>query len=328
MNGQPVIEPVTEKLAYTANGVLAKYEGTEINNLGIPGMRLDHSGVGLVSAGNMYFTRLLPTSEVGTKSYQQFVANRNHTFFSFWLGNNDVLGYATNGAVNDNPTGTTVLTSTAIFKAVYTQFITQLTADGQKGVVATIPDVTSIPYFTTVTRTALLAAASQAAGTPISNLFIATKTAASRPATDNDLFVLPFSSSGLLGNTTSSPAPYGLHPNRPIEDKYVLDADEVAQVKERINEFNTIIKEIASNKNLAVADANAFLTRLKSGINYNGVGVSSAFITGNAFSLDGIHLTPMGNAIMANLLIDAINAKYKTKLGKIDATGYRGVKMP
>lgn len=328
VNGQPVIEPVTEKLAYTANGVLAKYEGTEINNLGIPGMRLDHSGVGLVSAGNMYFTRLLPTSEVGTKSYQQFVANRNHTFFSFWLGNNDVLGYATNGAVNDNPTGTTVLTSTAIFKAVYTQFITQLTADGQKGVVATIPDVTSIPYFTTVTRTALLAAASQAAGTPISNLFIATKTAPSRPATDNDLFVLPFSSSGLLGNTTSSPAPYGLHPNRPIEDKYVLDADEVAQVKERINEFNTIIKEIASNKNLAVADANAFLTRLKSGINYNGVGVSSAFITGNAFSLDGIHLTPMGNAIMANLLIDAINAKYKTKLGKIDATGYRGVKMP
>lgn len=327
VNGQPQLEWVSDKSALN-NGVLTKYEGTEINNLGVPGMRLDHSGVGLVSAGNMYFKRLIPDDEAGTKSYQQFVANRNHTFFSFWLGNNDVLGYATNGAVNDNPAGTTVLTSLATFRAVYTQFITQLTANGQKGVVATIPDVTSIPYFTTVTRKALLDAASAASGQTVTNLFITTKTNPSRPATDNDLFVLPFSSSGLLGNTNGSPAPYGLHPNRPIEDKYVLDAEETASIKTHINELNKVIKEIATSKNLAVADANAFLTRLKNGINYNGVGISSAFISGNAFSLDGIHLTPMGNAVMANLVIEAINAKYGTKLEKVDVTEYRGVKMP
>lgn len=328
-NGRPVTESVTDKLAYTGAGVLAKATETEISNLGVPGMRLDHSGVGLVSAANMYFKRLIPDAEVGTKSYQQFAANRNHTFFSFWLGNNDVLGYATNGAVNDNPSGTTALTSIPVFKAVYTQFITQLTSNGQKGVVATIPDVTAIPYFTTVTRKALLDAASALAGQPIANIYIATKTTP-RPATDNDLFVLPFSSLAptLLGKPNGLGAPYGFHPANPIEDKYVLDSDEAASIKTHVNELNKAIKEIANSKNLAVADANAMLTRLKTGILYNGISVSSAFITGNAFSLDGIHLTPMGNAIMANLVIDAINAKYGTKLEKVDAAQYRGVKMP
>ena len=328
-NGKPVTESVTDKLAYTSANVLAKFNNAEINNLGVPGMRLDHSGVGLVSAANMYFARLLPDNEVGLKNYQDFVDNRNHTFFSFWLGNNDVLGYATNGAVNDNPAGTTVLTSEATFRAVYTQFITKLTSKGQKGVVATIPDVTSIPYFTTVTRKALLDAASAAAGVPIPALYIATKTKP-RVATDNDLFVLPFSSlaGSLFGKTNALGAPYGFHEANPIEDKYVLDTDEVANIKAHVVKLNNIIKEIANSKNLAIADVNSLLSKLKTGLVYNGIGVSSAFITGNAFSLDGIHLTPMGNAIMGNLIIDAINAKYGTKLEKIDASNYRGVKMP
>lgn len=326
-NGRPVTENVTEKLAYTAPNVLAKYSGSEIHNLGVPGMRLDHSGQGIVSAANMYFARLLPDTDLGRVSYQDFVDNRNHTFFSFWLGNNDVLGYATNGAVDDNPAGTTALTSVAVFKAVYTQFINKLTANGQKGVIATIPDVTNIPYLTTVTRQALLDAASQAAGTTIENLYIATKTGP-RAATDQDLFVLPFSSAGLLGKPNTQQIPYGFHPLNPIEDKYVLDEAEVQNLRTHINELNKFITEIGQQKNLAVADVNALLSRLKTGIIYNGVAVSSAFVTGNAFSLDGIHLTPMGNAIMANLIIDAINAKYGTKLEKIDATNYRGVKMP
>jgi hypothetical protein len=166
-------------------------------------------------------------------------------------------------------------------------------------------------------------------GQAIADIYIATKTSP-RPATDNDLFVLPFSAlaPSLLGKPNALGAPYGFHPANPIEDKYVLDAQEATSVKNHIEELNITIKEIANSKDLAVADANAFLTRLKSGILYNGFGVSSAYITGNAFSLDGIHLTPIGNAIMANLVIEAINAKYGTKLEKVDASDYRGVKMP
>lgn len=328
VNGQPVLENVTDKLAYTAAGVLAKYTDGEINNYGVPGMRLDHSGVALVSAGNMYFKRLLADSDVGKKSYQDFVTNHSHTFFSFWLGNNDALGYATNGAVNDNPSGTTVLTDVATFKFVYEQFIAKLTANNQKGVIATIPDVTSVPYFTTVTRQALLAAASAAAGQPIANLYIKTKDVAPRAATDQDMFVLPFSSAGLLGKPNAAGAPYGLHPANPIEDKYVLDASEVVQIQTRVNEYNTIIRTVAANKGLALADVNTFLNKVKTGYIYNGIAISNKFITGNAFSLDGIHLTPMGNAIVANVLIEAINAKYGSSLEKVNAVDYRGAIMP
>src|SRR5690606_30594725 len=112
------------------------------------------------------------------------------------------------------------------------------------------------------------------------------------------------------------------------EVKYVLDTKEASAIKTHITDLNNVIKNIAKQKNLAVADANSLLTRLKTGMIFNGIVVSSAFISGNAFSLDGIHLTPMGNAIMANLVIDSINAKYGTKLEKVDISNYRGVKMP
>src|SRR5690606_3188975 len=70
------------------------------------------------------------------------------TFFLFWLGNNDVLGYATGGAVD----GVSVpMTSTEDFTTYYNLAISSLLSpEGVKGVVGTIPNVTAIPYFTTV----------------------------------------------------------------------------------------------------------------------------------------------------------------------------------
>jgi hypothetical protein len=144
------------------------------------------------------------------------------------------------------------------------------------------------------------------------------------------MFVLPFSSAGLLGVPNDMSIPYGFHPLNPVEDKYVLDESEAAEVKSRVNEFNSIIKQNAESKNLAVADVNAFLTMLKENPNYgiNGVRINASYITGNAFSLDGIHLTPMGNAVVANIFIDAINKKYNTNIPKVDITKYRAVVMP
>ncbi|TYP96018.1 GDSL-like lipase/acylhydrolase family protein [Sphingobacterium allocomposti] len=327
-NGQPVLENVTSNLAYRAEGKLTKYTG-EIENLGVPGMRLDLSAFAEFGALNMYFERLLPDAEVGTKTYMEFAAQRNHTFFTFWLGNNDVLGYAMNGAVEVPGDPTKTLTAVGTFSAVYNNFINALTANQQKGVVATIPDVTAIPYFTTVTRAALLAAVN-AGGANVSDIYIQTGAGTTRAATDTDLFVLPFSSAGLLGRPSQgNPVPYGLAPQNPVESKYVLDPAEVQLIKARVNEFNKIIKEVAQAKGLAVADAHAYLNRVKSpGIVYNGMSINAAFITGNAFSLDGVHLTPIGNALMANLFIEAINAQYKSRIQKVDVTQYRGVKFP
>lgn len=335
VNGQPVMETVKTELAirgfYENNQdkpLYTKYTGPDINNLGVPGMRLDMAsipGVGTI-AGNPFFERLLPDGASPATTYLSYATSKDHTFFSFGLGNNDVLGYATNGAATTLDATKTLIT-TAKFQEKYLEFINQLTLKGQKGVVATIPDVTDVPYFTTVTTSALIAAASAAAGVPIAAIYIKTKTNV-RPATNKDMFVLPFSSSGLLGKPNENNIPYGLSPYNPIEDKYVLDEEEAKSVQNRILELNKIVKTIADQKQLAVADVHAFLNKVKNGYNYNGITISNRFITGNAFSLDGIHLTPMGYAIMANIFIDAINAKYGTALEKVDASQYPSVLIP
>ncbi|MFD2537590.1 SGNH/GDSL hydrolase family protein [Sphingobacterium chuzhouense] len=329
VNGQPVLENVTDNLAYREPGKLSKHTG-DIENLGVPGMRLDLSKFGPFSAANMYFERLLQDGDVGTKTYMDFATGRDHTFFSFWLGNNDVLGYAMNGAVTNQGDLTTVLTETAMFEQTYRDFIGALTTNDRKGVVATIPDVTAIPFFTTVTRAALIAAIKAESGQDVQDIYIETGTGTPRAASDNDLFVLPFASAGLLGSTSAeSPYPYGLYPDNPVESQYVLDSDEVTAIQARVKAFNDIIKQVAEEKGLALADAHTYLNRVKDpGIVYNGVIVNASFITGNAFSLDGVHLTPMGNAIIANLFIEAINKQYSSRIPKVDASKYRGVKFP
>lgn len=128
------------------------------NNMGVPGIRtidIGFEGYGAdFDAGNPFFWRMLPATAPLT-TYAEAVVATNPTFFTCWLGNNDVLGYATSGGaagVNGAP-GTFLggISPTPLFDQAYRGLIAGLTADGStKGVVATIPNVTDIPYFTTV----------------------------------------------------------------------------------------------------------------------------------------------------------------------------------
>ncbi|PWS26681.1 G-D-S-L family lipolytic protein [Pedobacter yonginense] len=324
VNGVPTLTPVTTNLAYRDATRLAKYTG-EVQNLGIPGMRVDLAFAGPFGAANPYLERLLPDAQVGVTSYFQFIQGRSHTFFSLWLGNNDALGYATNGGVTTDATN--VLTDKSTFALLYSNLVNSLSAGGQKGIVATIPDVTAIPYFNTVTVAALLNAA-KAINPAAAAIYIQTGTGTVRAATSEDLIRLPFQSAGLFGSTTSSPYPYGLHPLNPIANNWVLDKDEVAKVKDYVISYNNSIKSLADSKGLAIADTYAYLNQVKTGIIINGIGINSAFITGGAFSLDGVHLTPRGNAVIANVFINAINAKYGSTIPVVDVTQYRGVKFP
>lgn len=333
VNGRPVTKQITDNLAYVAPGKLMKHTG-EIQNLGVPGMRIDLAYVKEFGALNMYFERLLADNEVGQKNYFDFVTERNHTFFSFWLGNNDALGYAMNGAVHNLSDATTALTSVPVFKQAYDGFIAKLTAKEQKGVLATIPDVTAIPFFTTVTTGQLVSALQASSNNTLNNIFITTKTG-TRAATEADLFMLTFPTD-TLGKTNSIGPGYGVSPLNPLSDRFVLDKDEIVVVGNRVAEYNKIIKDAAKNNDLALADAHAYMNSVARrdaqgnpiGINYNGMRITAAFVSGNAFSMDGIHLTPIGNALIANLFIDAINGEYKSKIPKIDATKYKGVTFP
>jgi hypothetical protein len=339
--GSPVTAQVTENTAVRGqvnvpgygNVVLyTKYTG-DINNYGVPGIKLQHILYAPYGNLNGYFERLLPgNAPLNSTTYLDFVTAKPFTFFTDWLGNNDALGYATSGGAAD------ALTDKTQFAQLYTVSIAKLTQNGAKGAVATIPDVTSVPYFTTVTVGAILSGV-QKANAQVKDLYINARsttdisntTYAPRAATAADLVVLTFPTAK-IGQMVSSPAgmvPYGLTPYAPIENQYVLDANESALVKDYITSYNNTIKSAAAAKGLAVFDAYTFLNDIKAhGILINGVSAGSSYISGGIFSLDGVHLTPRGYAIVANEFIKAINKTYNATIPSVNVSGYRGVKFP
>ncbi|KAF5275468.1 hypothetical protein FQR65_LT16642 [Abscondita terminalis] len=177
--------------------LLTKYTDP-IQNLGVPGMRLDLAFVPQFSSLNMYFERLLPDDQVGKKNITL------HMPQSMIIHSSALLEIMMHLDMQNKRCGIqTRLTDNKLtdrrnrFTGAYQNFINGLTAKGSQGVVATIPDVTAVPFFTTVTRAALLAAANAAAkaanpnAPEIKDIYIATKTTP-RAATDKDYFVSPF----------------------------------------------------------------------------------------------------------------------------------------
>ena len=127
------------------------------NNLGVPAMRvkdITFNGYGASPQVNPYFYRMLG-GKSATTSYLQLVAENPPTFFTSWLGDYDVLGYASVGGafgIDGLPgTGFYGLTDPSTeFKPSYDALINTLSSGGSKGVVVTVPDVTLAPFFTTV----------------------------------------------------------------------------------------------------------------------------------------------------------------------------------
>lgn len=336
-DGTPITTPVTTNLAIRGqltvpgfgNVILyTKYAG-DINNYGVPGIKLMHITYAPYGNLNGYFERLLPgNSPTNSTTYLDFVTAKPFTFFSNWLGANDALSYATSGGAGD------VLTDKNTFAYLYNVLITTLTAKGQKGVVATIPDVTSIPYFNTITVSAILAGVQKvnpAAKALYINALVSGSTYAPRAATTKDHIILTFPTSkiGQTVTTPYGPLPYGLTPYTPIDNEYVLDEKETALTEDYVTSYNTTIKTIAGAKGLAVFDAYTFLQNVKqNGMVVDGVSINSNYISGGLFSLDGVHLTPRGYAIVANEFIKAINDKYNSTIPQVNISDYNGVKFP
>lgn len=374
-------------------------------NMGVPGAKSFHLGINGYATLNPYFSRFAKST---TTSVIADAVAQAPTFFSLWIGNNDVLSYATNGGTNSTTTGgvTTYtaavdqtgntnpatygsndITDANVLAGSITSYVNALTANGAKGVIANIPNVATIPFFTRVPynpltpalvganvpalNTGLYGPLKQAltafgAGDRI-NLLSATtsnpllivdvsltnlsaqltaaftptlgpSTAAAfgqiygqaRQATAEDLVLLTTSS--VIGTTVAG-VPANINVNGisyPLANQYILTKAEVAKVQAATTAYNTAIKSIATAKGLAFVDANAKMAELSkaSGIQYNGVKYTATFVTGGTFSLDGVHLTGRGYALIANEFIKQINSKYRSTLPMVNVNNYTGVKFP
>lgn len=371
--GNPSLAPVTSNLAITGLGadgktpLYARYTGTDNQNLGVPGIRVSNittTGYGLNNpvGFNAYFERLLPAGSPTTylAYVQERVTTIKPTFFTNWLGNNDVLGFAGTG-------GTDSLTSVAEFTTKYALMTDALTAGGAKGLVANIPSITNLPLFTTVPvaavsaringaeipaaliptiKTALGLSPSDPLPAGLRFGFYITTSKGKRLATSNDLLLL---TSQTVINTPSTtpgqPFPVGVGLEIPgasaatatrlavlsnaLDTKYVLDANEIGRATIRTSELNAVIQSNAQRKDLAYFNANTFFTQVaRNGLVINGTNNTTSYITGGLFSLDGVHPTPRGYAVVANEMIKVINVKYGASVPSFDATAYRGVKFP
>lgn len=373
------------------------------NNLGVPGAKSFHlvsnsygNPLGIGTTANPYYVRFASSA---TATVLGDAVAQNPTFFSLWIGNNDVLSYATSGGTGTNQLGNTNpatygsndITDPTAFASVYNTLVNGLTANGAKGVVANIPYVNSAPFFTTVPTNPIPGLPAASAG-QLNQLFGAINqitTALNQPsrfstlvADDNNastteknpLLIVDESLPNLatfitgaltptLGATTATflgnlygrarhakgtgsrdyilltaqtvigttqsgaPAPFNtVGVSYPMQDNTTLTAAETAEVVTATDAFNSSIQSIAAAKGLAFVNTNAVMAQVATtGVSYNGFTLNSTFVTGNAFSLDGVHPSPKGYALIANKFIEAINAKYGSNLKGPNVGNYRSL---
>lgn len=370
--------------------------------MGVPGAKVAHllaPGYGnpgglTAKTANPYFVRF--ASSATTSVIADFISQKP-TFFSLWIGNNDALLYALAGADDTKES----LTPPDMFKTYYNTLVAQIASTKAKGVIANIPDVTTIPSLTTVPYNPLTAASLGKGDVTVGNATIdqlntslygplnqiltafgagdrikpLSKTTANplliqdesltnlgpqitaaalasgnatlvalapylgatygqaRQAAPGDL--VPLTTRSAIGAQVTLPhgIPAALGANGvayPFADNYVLTVKEVTAINAAIASYNTTIQAAATANGYAFVDANAKMKELssQSGIQYNGVKYTATFVTGGAFSLDGVHLTGRGYAVIANEFIKAINKTYKSSLTQVNPNDYSGVKFP
>jgi lysophospholipase L1-like esterase len=331
-----------------------KTQGKYYNNVGVSGARLIHLNFPSYASANPYFGRFALGANQTMLSYAM---NVNATFFTLFIGGNDVLGYATSGGDE----GGDAITDAATFAALYAQTVDSLTKNGAKGAVSNIPSITSIPYFNTVPanviqlsgpNTALLNAAYANYNALIEGYRVATvitdEEAALRTISFADganyMLTSDPNLSALTNPTNGQPVPKlrqlkagelvtltlpqdslkcaGWGTQKPVPGQFVLLSHEIENIDNAVNSYNSSIKSIADAKGLAFVDANSKLKEAQSGLKFNGTTFTTEYVKGGSFSLDGIHPSTRGYAIIANTFIEAINKAYNANVPQVNVNNY------
>jgi lysophospholipase L1-like esterase len=219
-----------------------------------------------------------------------------------WAGSNDALGADFAGTP-------AVMTPVSTFTQEYHELITTLHSQTKaRLIVANIPDVTEVPYLTHAEL--ILGEVSAASGLPVQ-------------AVSALLGIQP----GDLVNTTGlsqvevaiAALKQGQLPS-PLTDDAFLDAAEIAAVQSTVDQYNAVIaQEISAAGAIGIDIHTYFRTLAQSGITINGYPASTTFL-GGLFSLDGIHPTNTGYALIANQYIAAINAALNTNIAMVDVS--------
>jgi len=296
------------------------------NNLGVPGAFLfdvlnatnstDCFTALFAGVENPMFDLILRNSALGIGSQFLQAQALNPTFVTLWIGNNDVLGFATSGGTS--PAGADV-------------------------VIGNIPDVSTIAFFTTVGPQMYLAGVPGLVYQQHDEFGPGTGQIDDTGLLTGVVLITLRGSSyaGLIGQPTGQfyrdfgfPAlppgidttqAFGVTSANPWPNALILDPDEIATATATVDAYNTVIAATANTNGFGLVDFNAyFKTIFNNGIVINGITFATTFVEGGLFSLDGVHPTSQGQAIIANEFIKVVNSNFSANLPLIDVSTIPG----
>ncbi|HEX4954836.1 MAG TPA: SGNH/GDSL hydrolase family protein [Thermoanaerobaculia bacterium] len=278
------------------------------DNLAVPGFRVrdvlnNPTGNGLVDL-------ILRPPGFGNASALQQALLLRPTFVTLWIGNNDVLGAATSGIVIEGVT----LTPVAQFEQQLRSIVSPIRAAGANLAIANIPNVTVIPFVTTIPPVVVNPTTNMPVlvnGQPVPLL------GPNGPLALTDRVLL--TASGPLSRGIGIPLGIPGGTGMALSTQFVLDGNELAMLSSRVAAYNDVIRRVASEAGAALVDMNgAFNEIAAEGLEIAGIEFSSAFLTGGIFSYDGVHPTPFGYAFTANEFIAAINERFGNEIEPVD----------
>ncbi|MDE3127037.1 MAG: SGNH/GDSL hydrolase family protein [Gemmatimonadota bacterium] len=278
-----------------------------LNNVAVPGAVVADPSSPQGVAANALTTFIL-----GGMTQVQRALVAKPTFVTVEIGNNDVLGPAITG----QPGGATPLAS---FQSSYDQMVSQLLAGAPnvKGVLIGVVQVSAAPVLFPAAALAsplFVGGLSQAVGAPVT----VHPDCLTAPGNGSliSMYIIPY----LQGMKAQGLPPTIVCVKNDVPgmgDYLILDQAEQATVYNLINSYNTYIQQKAAAIGFAYWDPNAALLALNSvpgAINRPPNLASATNPFGTAFSLDGIHPSSSTDVVIANSLIDVINAKYGTSV--------------
>lgn len=337
---------------------------TDNQNFGVPGAKSYHllaEGFGNPAEGvgnyNPFYTRFMSSA---TASVISDAMSTSPSFVSLWIGGNDVLGYALAGGEGD------AITSPAMFETYMGMLAAAAWGDGKGGVIANVPSINALPYFNTVPYNAL--PLDQATADLLNGAYAPYNSGvdmynSSVPESERLPYIVfaegynalviadaDYPINGmrqilpeekfLLSLPTSKIADEGWGTQVAIPAKYVLDAIELSAINDATAAYNATIKSISTQYNLAHVDLYSIMKEFSAmeeneegemeyvGVTIDGHEYSAEFVTGGVFSLDGVHATGRGSAVIANAFIEAINKEYDAKIPLAAINDYDMVEFP
>ena len=279
----------------------------KVTDFAVPGHKLNDllnaAPVAQPSTNDQIITSLVlgyPAGTTGTQ-VQQALAQKPSTVF-LWIGGDDAL--AADGA--GDPSAMTPLSA---FTADFTQLMTTLKAGTTAHLfVANIPDVTEIPYLTQANE--LLSEVQTLTG-------ISPATAGPLLGISPDDLINP---KGLLAVEANIQLIQKLQFPAPLPAADVLTPAEVVQVQAMIASYNQVIASQVAAAGGTLVDIHSYIDTLaKGGITINNYEASTLYL-GGLFSLDGIHPSNTGYALVANQFIASVNATLGTTIAAVDVS--------